>query len=64
MILAQFGFLKKNCDLKKLHINDVVPTMYYYFKKIKTYSVLSGDMSNKMHHFPTDDVVGGKDWRG
>ena len=33
-------------------------------KKSKTYSVLSGDMSNKMHHFPTDDVVGGKDWRG
>ena len=62
MILAQFGFLKKNCDLKKLHINDVVLTTIY--KKSKTYSVLSGDMSNKMHHFPTDDVVGGKDWRG
>ena len=63
MILAQFGFFKKNCDLKKLHINDVVPTTTI-LKKSKTYSVLSGDMSNKMHHFPTDDVVGGKDWRG
>ena len=41
-------------------INDV----FQKKKNSKTYSVLSGDMSNKMHHFPTDDVVGGKDWRG